>query len=384
MPPCLPALCALVLLVGCATNPDPIKVRRKPKRTTTAVGDTPPPPVDAGAADGAAIAAPTDEPPRPATTAAAPPADPFGDVGFKEVTEKDWMAGIREKVSQQQKVDPAEVRLSPGRLRAAFVRSPPALVPTRPGQRARPRLHQIVVVDNQGQRVSAFRPITAAHSDEPPKDLRFLSEDRLVYEVVAPAPPEAAPAPSKAVTRGATGARQGKSRGRATARTAAKKSTREPPTAAPEKLPLARLFVIQPIAPGARPIRCTGFHFAFTRERDRLAFVSGQAAESTFVSVDGVQVYPRRGRTAVSSAPVWSKDGRSLAFLESPSARPTRLVLLAEFDNPTGDTTWDLPPTTSIEGTLVFWAGSGKLLVGKTAMRPVFSASFTKEAPTGR
>jgi hypothetical protein len=29
----------------------------------------------------------------------------------------------------------------------------------------------------------------------------------------------------------------------------------------------------------------------------------------------------------------------------------------------------------------VFWAGSSKLVVGKTQMRPIFSASFTKEAP---
>jgi hypothetical protein len=29
----------------------------------------------------------------------------------------------------------------------------------------------------------------------------------------------------------------------------------------------------------------------------------------------------------------------------------------------------------------VFWAGTGKLVVGKTQMRPIFSAAFTKEAP---
>ena len=56
------------------------------------------------------------------------------------------------------------------------------------------------------------------------------------------------------------------------------------------------------------------------------------------------------------------------------------LVLLAELDNPTGDTTWDLPLTASTDGTSVFWAGSGKLVVGKTQLRPVFSAAFTKES----
>ena len=99
------------------------------------------------------------------------------------------------------------------------------------------------------------------------------------------------------------------------------------------------------------------------------------------MAVDGAQVYPRRGRAAVASAPAWSKDGRSLAFLEVPAGRPARLVMLAELDNATGDTTWDLPPAASTDGALVFWAGSDKLVVGRTQLRPVFSASFTKEAP---
>ncbi|MEA2699767.1 MAG: hypothetical protein QOI66_4038, partial [Myxococcales bacterium] len=67
-----------------------------------------------------------------------------------------------------------------------------------------------------------------------------------------------------------------------------------------------------------------------------------------------------------------------LAFLESPTDGPAHLVLLAEFDNPTGDTTWDLPPAVSIEGARVFWAGSGRLVVGKTVTHPIFSASFQK------
>ena len=83
----------------------------------------------------------------------------------------------------------------------------------------------------------------------------------------------------------------------------------------------------------------------------------------------------------VASAPAWSKDGRSLAFIEARATEPARLVLVAELDNPTGDTTWELPPAANTDGALVFWAGSEKLVVGKTQMRPVFSASFTKERP---
>ncbi len=121
-----------------------------------------------------------------------------------------------------------------------------------------------------------------------------------------------------------------------------------------------------------------GVHFTFSREHDHLAFVMGTPA-AAFVAVDGGQIYPRRGRTIVVSAPAWSKDGHSLAFLEAPADRPERLVLVAEVDNATGDTTWELPPTTPLDGAGVFWAATGKLVVGKTSMRPVFSASFMKD-----
>jgi hypothetical protein len=295
-------------------------------------------------------------------------ADPFGDVGFKEVNEKDWLAGIREKIAAQEKVEPTDLRLSPGLLRAAYVRSPP-VVPVKPGRKAPPRRHLIVVVDNQGRRLATFRPVVAPKSDEPPKDLRFLNEDKLVYEVVAPPPPPPPP-PPKVKTRG-----KGKARPAAHA-----KKPPPPPAPAPPPGPPPRTFVIQPIEPRARPIKCVGIHFAFTRERDRLAFVAGKPP-ATFVAVDGAQVYPRRGRGAIASAPAWSKDGRSLAFLEAPASGPTRLVLVAELDNPTGDTTWDLPPTANTEGALVYWAGADKLVVGKTPMRPIFSTSFTKELP---
>ena len=104
--------------------------------------------------------------------------------------------------------------------------------------------------------------------------------------------------------------------------------------------------MIQPLAPPpaprARPVRCQGFDFTFTHEHDRLAFVSGQTG-ATFVAVDGAQVYPRRGRTVVASAPAWSKDGRRLAFLELPPDHAPRLVLVAAIDDPAGDVSWDLP-----------------------------------------
>ena len=122
--------------------------------------------------------------------------DPFGDVGFKEVNQKSWMAEVRDTIAQKEKVAPADLCFSPGLLHAAFVRSPPVAPAARPGKRVPPRRHEIVVVDNQGRPVASFRPIVAAGSDEPPRDLRFMSEERLVYEVVARAP-TAAPAAQK-------------------------------------------------------------------------------------------------------------------------------------------------------------------------------------------
>ena len=138
--------------------------------------------------------------------------------------------------------------------------------------------------------------------------------------------------------------------------------------------------MVQPVRRNARAKRCDGVAFAFNRGRDQLVFVGGKP-EAAMVVVNGVQVYPRRGRTVVVSEPAWSRDGRSLAFVEAPPRQAGRLVLLAAPDNPTGDTTWALPTSTSIAGVKVFWAGPGKLVVGKSAMRPLFATSFSRDEP---
>jgi hypothetical protein len=375
----------LAFAVGCATSEAPPHETKKPAPAADEASDVAMPAHEGPKREAPPPVAEAKEPPPAATPDAGAPAeepakrtaaDPFGDVGFKEVNQKDWLAALREKIAQQEKVPPTELRVSPGLLRAAYVRSPP-VVPVKPGRRAPLRRHDIVVVDNQGRRVASFRAVAAKRGDEPPKDLRFLSEERLVYEVVEPppeAPPPGKPAP-KAHAKPAARAKKPAPKAKAAAPKVA-----VAPTPHVTPLPPARTFVIQPIAARTRPIKCVGAHFTFSRDKDKLAFVSG-TAEAGFVAVDGAQVYPRRGRTMVASAPAWSKDGRSLAFLEVRAGQPARLVLLAELDNPTGDTTWDLPPTANTEGVLVFWAGSGKLVVGKTQMRPVFSASFTKELP---
>ncbi len=364
---------AVVSFWGCATSPAPTEPAHRAPPPVVAAEET----GEAPAHEGPALAPKTDDdkggvheaaPDEPAARSAR---DPFGDVGFHEVDQKTWLAGLREKIAQQEKIDAPELRVSPGLLRVAYVKSPaPAVV--KPGARAPKRRHEIVVVDNQGRPVARFRAVAARTGDEPPKDLQFLAEDRLVYEVVEP-PPDAAttkPAPHSKAKHAAKGVPRRKPKAVASKIVAAKPAAPPPPT---------RTFVIQPLTARAAPVKCVGVHFVFSRGRDHLAYVAG-TADRGFVAVDGAQIYPRRGkRTVVASPPAWSRDGRSLALLETPGAGASRLVLLAAIDNPTGDTTWDLPPETSLDGAAVFWAGADKLVVGKTPTRPIFSSSFTTE-----
>jgi hypothetical protein len=372
------------MLVGCAAGRKaaPAAVPR-PVHTFPVVAAAPP---DAGTSRH-----------EPLTPPEAPPAanDPAAAMQMKEVTEKEWLASTRKRLGDKLEVDGSELRFSPSKRLVACVRqiggprpAPPPTAEAKPGHHAAPpaaeakpghhaaphkpprhpppRRWQIVVVDPEGGRRGLFRPVTAKGSDEPPKDFRFLTEDRLVYEVVQPPPPPA-PAPKKKKPTGHHG---------------------KPPAPTPTTPPLAtepalpeRLFVIQPVERRPRAIRCQGVRFASAPTHDHLAFVAGRP-DSSFVSVDGVQVYPRKGRTVVATDLAWSKDGRSLAFVENPPAKP-RLVLLAEVDNPTGDTTWDLPPAAPLDGARVVWSGPGKLVVARAATRPLFTASFVKEKPAG-
>jgi hypothetical protein len=260
------------------------------------------------------------------------------DVDMREVSEQEWVAGVRHKIAQRFKVVPDEVRVSPGRVRAAFVVDPWNRPGKKPAKRRGPRRCTIVVVGVEGRRQAVFRPFAVRGADEPPRDLQFLGDDRVVYEVAQPPPPE--------------------------------------PPARPR-----RLMVIQPLRRRGRAVRCEGAGFTFTERHDRVAFLVGDPGDE-IVSVDGTRVYPRDGsRTRVASDLAWSKDGLALAFLEQVPEQPPRLILIADPDNATGDTTWDLPPTVHTDGLHVFWAGHDKIVVGKTATRPVFATTFSVDRP---
>jgi len=336
------------LVVGCAASPAPAAAPRP-----TAPAPAPPPKVekpDAGLPEASA----------PAIRAAEPDAT----METKHLTEKQWVATVREQLSKQLKVGPDELRFSPDRQWVVIVQGPPPPPEGKPVKH--PRRWQIVVTDAAGKRPQKFRPVVAKGSDEPPKDVHFLADNRLVYEVVDPPP---APPPPPRAAKGKKGAR----------RPAKPAPVKPVPVKAPPEHP-TRLFVIQPLSRRGRPLRCRGERFAFTGPQDHLAYVGGEP-DASFVSVDGTQVFPRKGRALITGEPAWSKDGHSLAFLELRPRAPARLVLLAEYDNPTGDTTWDLPPTAALDGARVFWAGSGKLVVGRSSMKPIFAATFFKEKP---
>jgi len=204
---------------------------------------------------------------------------------------------------------------------------------------------RLEVYSDDGQLLSAPEVVGV------PRDLTWLDDARLVYRATPPPPP---------------GRGKGKRRG---ARAGALKG---PPT---------EIYVIQPIRPAAHPIHCDGAAFTFAPAKNRLAHVVADR-DGTYVAVDGQQVYPRQGRTRIVSAPSWSDDGMALAFL-AVSGKEPKLVLLAEYDNPTGDTSWPLPPATALAGLQVFWGGPGKLVVGESLGKPVFSTSFEAKHDAG-
>lgn len=333
----------------------------------------------------------------PGFTAAAP-----NPMQLTQIDEKAWLQGVRDKLSVRLKVAPDELRFSPGKKLAALVSELPTPPPR--GRRAAPRrAYRIVVVDLEGNQRAGFRAASVPTTDDPPRDLRFLDEDRLVYEVALPPPPPVAPvakaaSPITTRTHGAArgkrkppkaaagGGRQGAPKGRP-ARNVPAPSPAPSVAAGPagsiatdEPAPPRRLFIIQPVARRSRPIRCDGVRFAFSPRHDHLAFVAGKPA-ATFVAVDGKPVYPRQGRTDVISDPAWSPDGIALALLERRANGAQRLVLVADHDNPTGDTNWDLPPTLVLTGAHVFWVGADKLVVGKSLTSPLFTTSFEVQRP---
>ncbi len=204
------------------------------------------------------------------------------------------------------------------------------VVPAKPGtaKARRPAPTMIAVYSSTGEHLGSFRALGVGAISE----LRFLGEDRLFYRL-----------PVKA-----------------------------------SSLPAPLRYAIQSTKTGAAPIACTGWHFVVSPAGDHVAFISGDDRRQRLL-VDGQPVYPRRGYTTIQGEPAWATDSLGLAAIETGANR--RLVVLVEFDNPTGDNTWPLPPEAADPALHVFWAGLGKLVVGPSLTKPVFAASFHRDPP---
>jgi hypothetical protein len=194
----------------------------------------------------------------------------------------------------------------------------------------------IAVYAPTGDRLASFRAVGPG----PVSDLRYLGEDRLFYQVPGK--------PRPALRRPRHGV-------------------------AP---PVSLRYAIQPVRPGASPVACNGWEFVFSPAGDHVAWVSGDAKRQRLFA-DGQPVYPRRGWTIVQGQPAWSPDGVSLAAIENGLHR--QLVVLVEFDNPSGDNTWPLPIEANDPSLHVYWAGPGKLVVGPALTKPVFAASYHRD-----
>jgi hypothetical protein len=232
-----------------------------------------------------------------------------------------------EAVAARLGVDPAQLTWSPGRTSCATELSLKSTANNT-------SLHRLAIFSAEGEQraeVAAARPGAI-------EDLRFLGESRLLYRVAPPTPSQSG-----------------------------KKRTPALP---------AVVYVIQPFSPTAAPMVYEGRGFAFSSKGEHVAWVSGSPGRE-WLGADGAQVYPRAGVTRIQGDPAWSSDGRSLAIIEG-GARP-KLVVLVEFDNPHGDNVWPLPPEATDPTMRVFWAGSGRLVVGHEITKPVFATSFRRQ-----
>jgi hypothetical protein len=122
----------------------------------------------------------------------------------------------------------------------------------------------------------------------------------------------------------------------------------------------------------ARP----GSDFVWDTSHRHVAFISGAGAKQALV-VDGQNVWPRSGVTRVKGPPVWSGEGRGLAFIDVGGAAP-QLVVLVEYLDSQGDLTWPIPREALAPGLKIFWAGESHIVIGETALKPRFATGWER------
>jgi hypothetical protein len=139
---------------------------------------------------------------------------------------------------------------------------------------------------------------------------------------------------------------------------------------------LSAVFVVHDVESGEVLNARSGTGFVWGPERKHVAFVAG-AGDRQSVVVDGRTVWPRRGTTRLQQAPVWSPDGHGIALVEEGPAG-ARLVVLLEWEDPSGDLTWAVPKEALAPGLRVFWAGDSKVVIGETGLKPRFAAGWER------
>jgi hypothetical protein len=272
------------------------------------------------------------------------------------------------EIAASLKVDSADLTWSPSHtvFVVALAPEPAAGEADADPRAATPRApHRLVAYDAGGDKRGEFEALRPG----PISELRFLDDERLVYLVPPPPPPPAARSGRHGKPR-----RKGARRG---APPAAARTATGTKAAAAAARPTT-MYAIQPLRQGAPPVMCEGRRFVFSPKGDHLAWVAGEPARE-YVAADGAQVYPRDGVTTIQNEPAWSNDGVSLALIEGGDS--PRLVVLVEFDNPSGDNSWPLPPAAIDPSLRVYWAGASRLVVGHDLTKPVFATSFTRAAP---
>lgn len=141
-----------------------------------------------------------------------------------------------------------------------------------------------------------------------------------------------------------------------------------------ERLPAT--YVVHDVQSGEVLQARSGRDFVWGPQRQHVAFIAGAGDKQALV-VDGRTVWPRRGTTRLPAEPVWSPDGHGLALVDQ-SARAMRLVVLVEYDDPSGDLTWTLPRDALAPGLRVFWANDSKVVIGESVLHPRFAAGWER------
>jgi hypothetical protein len=145
---------------------------------------------------------------------------------------------------------------------------------------------------------------------------------------------------------------------------------------APAEANLPAAYVVHDIQSGEVLQARSGAGFVWGPERRHVAFIAGAGDKQSLV-VDGRTVWPRRGTTRLHQPPVWSPDGHGLALVDQ-GQNGARLVVLVEYEDSSGDLTWNVPKDALSPGLRVFWAGDSKVVIGESALRPRFAAGWER------